>query len=822
MAGESDNEILVRLIAQTSEFKAQMQSAADAVTASNAQMATASAQVSTTSVNAASAEIAARERIHAAITASLAQQAKEHAAIQATTDATVRRTDALGESTAASRAAAEAYGAKARAEMEAMAAEDAQSAALGSNTRRTLENAAAQSTLTDRLKSGNASREYAALLDEVLRHRYSQMASTTAVLSNRLGLLRLAFSPLGLAILGVAAVIGGFVATLIMAENRFDKLQDALIATGDSSGTTAGELSGMANVIASSVGTIGGATDALAALARSGKFAADEMQAAGQAAVDMAQLTGEKVGATAKMIESLATDPVKAVAKLNESFHFLTAAQFEVIDALQKTGHSAEATKLALEDMGNVMHPRAVQSAEDANIFVRGWHHVENAADELGNTLNRVFGGGGLEGHLKNLKDEMAAMVAMNVPINSLAREQLATEIATTEAAIKANDAKAKAVANQDALNQAAIEGKQALDATFDGFKNNAQLAAQQIAKVKTELEALHAATPGASELAGMTFSGNVLVGGAGWEKLKGELQAKFDAHDFKIHGSVQIKPIKEFTESDKFAGLKIAAAPAASGVDTAKIADDQIRMFQGSQRVGAEMAKVQAAARAEVATIDSLFKTLDRAFDNTVKGVIRGTETWHQGIRKMGQSLEQSFLSTLLNMTTNWLTMEATKTAASIAGDQIRTTSAVSSSSEATIAEVGGAIKVILAKAWQAAAAVYSSVSDIPFVGWILAPAMAIAAGVEVASFAGRVASAAGGWERVPHDQMAMVHKNEMVLPAQLAEGVRRNMGGRGGTTNHYHVNAMDSRSIHEALRRNPTAVTGALHRAVKLGAVG
>ena len=71
---------------------------------------------------------------------------------------------------------------------------------------------------------------------------------------------------------------------------------------------------------------------------------------------------------------------------------------------------------------------------------------------------------------------------------------------------------------------------------------------------------------------------------------------------------------------------------------------------------------------------------------------------------------------------------------------------------------------------------------------------------------FAGKVASAAGGWDRVPSDNApALLHKDEMVLPAELAEGVR-NMSGSGGVTNHFHINAWDGRSMGDFIRRNPS----------------
>jgi hypothetical protein len=74
-----------------------------------------------------------------------------------------------------------------------------------------------------------------------------------------------------------------------------------------------------------------------------------------------------------------------------------------------------------------------------------------------------------------------------------------------------------------------------------------------------------------------------------------------------------------------------------------------------------------------------------------------------------------------------------------------------------------------------KAFAGTYASVSEIPLVGWLLAPVAASAAFAAVAGYE-TLASAEGGWDRVPKDgSPAILHKNEMVLPARLAEGVRQ-----------------------------------------------
>lgn len=102
-------------------------------------------------------------------------------------------------------------------------------------------------------------------------------------------------------------------------------------------------------------------------------------------------------------------------------------------------------------------------------------------------------------------------------------------------------------------------------------------------------------------------------------------------------------------------------------------------------------------------------------------------------------------------------------------------------------------------------------------------APAFGASMAAVAAGF-GSVASAAGGWDRVPVDDApALLHRNEMVLPANLAERVRgmTDQGGAGGGVHHHHYNiqAWDSRSMRDTLRRNPHLLADAAMHAKRKG---
>lgn len=146
------------------------------------------------------------------------------------------------------------------------------------------------------------------------------------------------------------------------------------------------------------------------------------------------------------------------------------------------------------------------------------------------------------------------------------------------------------------------------------------------------------------------------------------------------------------------------------------------------------------------------------------------------------------------------------------------------------------------------AGAAAFASIAAIPIVGPGLAPAAAAAAFAGAMSFA-PIASAAGGWDRVPMDgAMSMLHLDEMVLPASIASPLRSMLsdwetGPTGGASRassgapqpgsgqapseagekmgdvHIHLAAMDTKSGAKWLMDNRGALAASVRRAYQDG---
>lgn len=187
-----------------------------------------------------------------------------------------------------------------------------------------------------------------------------------------------------------AAMVGGFVAAaaalaaLAVAYKQGSDEQTAyakaLILTGNAAGTTSDQLADLARQVGSETGTIHAAADALTQLAATGKFAESQLSSLAVAALNFEDATGKAVSETVKEFSKLADDPVKASQQLNEQYHYLTAAVYEQISALQEQGRTNEAAKLAEDTYADALNDRAAKVKESLGTIETAWNAVKGAA----------------------------------------------------------------------------------------------------------------------------------------------------------------------------------------------------------------------------------------------------------------------------------------------------------------------------------------------------------------------------------------------------------------------------------------------------------
>jgi phage-related minor tail protein len=213
--------------------------------------------------------------------------------------------------------------------------------------------------------------------------------------------------------------------------------------------------------------------------------------------------------------------------------------------------------------------------------------------------------------------------------------------------------------------------------------------------------------------------------------------------------------------------------------------------------------------------------KPVSQAFNQSINGMIQGTQTLRQSLAGIGDSIAAKFIQMGLDMVVHWTANELAKTTATTVGAASRTTVEATAAAATKASDAATGKSQITSAAATGAAKAYQAIVGIPYVGPVLAPIAAGVAFAGIEAFSGMISSARGGWERVPFDgAMTELHKDEMVLPAHIANPMRQmaQRGGQGGSQ-HITINANDPRGFKDMLRRNPGALADAMKYANRRG---
>jgi phage-related minor tail protein len=241
------------------------------------------------------------------------------------------------------------------------------------------------------LNSALARRELGRMGTDIATGNFGRLSQTSLTLANYTGLMGLAFTAAGAAILGTVAVVGTFIAAAAKGWAETERLRVSIIATGGAAGVTADQLNAMAESVGNTTGEYGDARKAIELLDASGKVAGAGMGALATQAVNMSKVTGESIDKSVAKIIEIGDKPSEAIAKLNEQYHFLTSAQYAQIAALEAEGKVREASRLANQLDAEAMADRAKDVEDNAGWMVKSAHWV---AQEWGKAWDAMKGVG--------------------------------------------------------------------------------------------------------------------------------------------------------------------------------------------------------------------------------------------------------------------------------------------------------------------------------------------------------------------------------------------------------------------------------------------
>lgn len=241
-----------------------------------------------------------------------------------------------------------------------------------------------------RLEGAHAgvNRELLVLAHELSQGNFSRFGGSMLVLAERTNALSFAMTGAGAATLGIAGVIVGAAALMAEGAIQADKFAKSLQLTGNYAAVGEGQLKALAEAQAMVTGqTKGSARSSLEAAAGSGLFGAGDVVAAARAMGDYQRVTGETADVALKNFSSIQDGVAKWAVEQNRSVHFLTAAEYDRIKALEESGAKEQAASAALTDYANAIESRAAPALGG---LARAWNAVKDAASAAGQAIMDV------------------------------------------------------------------------------------------------------------------------------------------------------------------------------------------------------------------------------------------------------------------------------------------------------------------------------------------------------------------------------------------------------------------------------------------------
>lgn len=390
---------------------------------------------------------------------------------------------------------------------------------------------------------------------------------------------------------GIAAVAGAVVAAGVawyQGSQEVSQYNQALILTGNISGTTADAMSDMAARIDGISGTQRQAAAALAEIAREGKFTEEQLEQIGLTAVLMENTIGRAVSATVDEFRQLTEDPTKGVENLNDQYHFLTLAVYQQIAALQEEGKEVEAVQLAIDTLTKVQNQRMEEIEENLGYVESAWKGVKNIASETWDAmlgLGRDASLSDLEAELEELENRPSS----RSNVGAKRERELRAEIARR----KAEAEQKKEAARQQKIQDDAIDAEKRIQKARLDTLTKAEKREKAIAKYREDVEAINAA-------AALPGSDVQVVSAEQQAKDIANIKAKYADKEAKTQSSAYANLNRQITE--RIAMLNAANEAEQKLTDTQRFSEKVLASLEANTQKFT--ATQQEAIRAQLATL--------------------------------------------------------------------------------------------------------------------------------------------------------------------------------------------------------------------------
>lgn len=269
--------------------------------------------------------------------------------------------------------------------------------------------AASAETHSFSLSTSGARRELLVLAHEASQGNWTRFGGSLMVLGERMDALSLLLSPLGISLGVVGGVAYALFKTIHDGSAQFDAFNASIKSTGGFIGLNAQQMADLSTQFQTASTSLSTVREAMAQVAATGAFTADNLGLATQAALAMASDIGVGTDKAAESIQKIGDDVLKWVTDYQTAHHTFSAAQIEEIANFVKMGDTASATNAVLKDL-TAAHAQAEKDGTHATSSIaQGWRDIVEVVTMYKNMIANIGAPASLT---KQIGDQMAAVDA--------------------------------------------------------------------------------------------------------------------------------------------------------------------------------------------------------------------------------------------------------------------------------------------------------------------------------------------------------------------------------------------------------------------------
>lgn len=290
-----------------------------------------------------------------------------------------------------------------------------------------------------------------------------------------------------------AAAVGVLGLAYYQGSQEQDAFNKSLILTGNQVGKSSSQLADIAaraGVAANSI--TGKAASTLNLLVESGKVAGDSLERVTTAVVKTSEATGIATDQLVDDFNKIAADPLDAITKLNDQYHFLTLATYNQIKALQDEGNQQEAARVATDAYANTMQQRATDIQQNLGLLEKAWNGLAGAAKSAWDAMLDVGRDSGGNERIAQIRKELDWIdnAVGGKAVFGARRNELEQELNILQLTMTAQADISGAVSEANKAEQQRIKTQQEADRVNQQFLSNADKRNKAIQQQKKFLDA--------------------------------------------------------------------------------------------------------------------------------------------------------------------------------------------------------------------------------------------------------------------------------------------------------------------------------------------